>query len=232
MATTPDPNQAFLREVDEELRRDQVAALWRKWGVVAIVAVVAALAIFAGVLWWNHHRQQVAGAEGETLQKAFDSLGANKVAEADKPLGELAQSKSAGYRATAMFSQADILLEKRDDKGAVAKFAAIAGDSSLPKPFRDLATVRQTAAEYDSMQPQAVIDRLRPLATKDSAWFGSAGEMVAIAYLRMNRRDLAGDLFGKIARDENVPASIRQRAVEMAGVLGVDAVDQKGSNKQ
>jgi hypothetical protein len=48
----------------------------------------------------------------------------------------------------------------------------------------------------------------------------------------MNRRELAGDLFGRIAREESVPPSIRQRALEMAGVLGVDAVDQKGSNKQ
>ena len=232
MATTPDPNQAFLREVDEELRRDQVAALWRNWGKVALAAIVAALAIFAGILWWNHNKEQVAGVEGETLQKAYDSLGANKVAEAEKPLAELVKSDSSGYRATAMFTQADILLEKRDDKAAIAKFAAIAADTSLPKPFRDLALVRQTTAEYDALQPQAVIDRLRPLATKESAWFGSAGEMVAIAYLRMNRRELAGDLFGRIAREESVPPSIRQRALEMAGVLGVDAVDQKGSNKQ
>ena len=47
----------------------------------------------------------------------------------------------------------------------------------------------------------------------------------------MNRRDLAGTLFGQMARDENVPATIRQRAVQMAGVLGVDAVDQTEEKK-
>jgi hypothetical protein len=43
----------------------------------------------------------------------------------------------------------------------------------------------------------------------------------------MGRRDLAGKLFGELARDEGVPPSIRQRVVQMAGVLGVDAVDQR-----
>ena len=82
-------------------------------------------------------------------------------------------------------------------------------------------------AEYDSLQPQVVIDRLRPLVVKGGAFYGSAGEMTAIAHLRMGRRDLAGKLFGEIARDEGVPPSIRQRVVQMAGVLGVDAVDQE-----
>lgn len=226
MAVTPHTDEAFLREVDEELRRDQVAALWRRWGKIALAAVVAGLALLAGVLWWNNHREQVRGEQGEKLQAAFDTLGAGKLADAQKPLAELEKDGAAGYRATAMFAQADILLEKKDVKGAVAKFAAIAADDKVGKPFRDLALVRQTSAEFDTLAPQAVVDRLRPLATKDSAWFGSAGEMVAVAYLRMNRPDLAGDLFGKIARDENVPGTIRQRAVQMAGVLGVDAVQQ------
>ena len=50
--------------------------------------------------------------------------------------------------------------------------------------------------------------------------------MVAISYLRQNKRADAGKLFAEIARDTNVPESIRQRAVQMAGVLGVDAVGQ------
>jgi hypothetical protein len=47
--------------------------------------------------------------------------------------------------------------------------------------------------------------------------------MTAIAHLRANRRDLAGTMFGQIAKAEDVPESIRQRAVQMAGLLGVDA---------
>src|SRR3546814_9807998 len=78
-------------------------------------------------------------------------------------------------------------------KGAAAKFASIAQDQSLAESFRDLALIRQTAAEYDSLKPDVVISRLRGLAVKGGPWFGSAGAMVALAYLRQGRRDLAGD---------------------------------------
>ncbi len=50
--------------------------------------------------------------------------------------------------------------------------------------------------------------------------------MVAVSYLRMNRSNLAGPLFAKIAADEGVPDTIRQRAVQMAGAVGVDAIPQ------
>ena len=146
-------------------------------------------------------------------------------------LAELANGGTEGYAALARFTQADIALQKDDLKGAARLFAEVANDTSLEQPLRDLALVRQTTAEYDSLQPQVVIDRLRPLAVKGNAFFGSAGEMTAVAHLRMNRRDLAGSLFGEIAKDDGVPASIRQRAVQMAGVLGVDAIEDTKEKK-
>lgn len=86
-------------------------------------------------------------------------------------------------------------------------------------------------AEYDTMKPEAVVARLGGMAVPGNAYFGSAGEMVAVAYLRMNKRDQAGRLFGQIASDKDVPDTLRQRAVQMAGVLGVDAVGQSEDTK-
>ncbi|RIA47140.1 hypothetical protein DFR49_1709 [Hephaestia caeni] len=226
MASQPPTNEVFFREVDEELRRDEMAEFARRYGVWVIVAIVAALLALGGFLYWRHHQEQVAGTQGEQFQQAIQALGANKVDEASKQLAPLAASDIDGYRAMARFTEADILLQKNDLKGAAAKFASIAQDQSLAESFRDLALIRQTAAEYDSLKPDVVISRLRGLAVKGGPWFGSAGEMVALAYLRQGRRDLAGDLFGQIAATEHVPESIRQRAVQMSGTLGVDAVDQ------
>jgi hypothetical protein len=226
LASQPPPNEAFFREVDEELRRDEMADFARRYGRWIIAAIVLGLLAFAGFLYWRHHQEEVAGRQGEQFQQAIESLGANKPDEASKQLAGLATSDIDGYRAMARFTQADLLLQKNDLKAAAAKFASIAQDQSLPEPFRNLALIRQTAAEYDTLKPEVVINRLRGLAVQGSPWFGSAGEMVALAYLQQGQRDLAGQLFGQIAATEHVPESIRQRAVQMSGTLGVDAVDQ------
>lgn len=231
MALTPQSSQAFMSEVDDELRRDRLTRFWTRWGLVVGAAILIGLAAFGGYLYWQHRQHQAAGVDGEQLQSAYDALAQNDTKTADAKLKTLAGSNVDAYRALAEFTQADILLQRDDLKGAAARFAAIAGDNSLAQPFRDLALVRQTMAEYDTMKPQAVVARLGTLAVPGNAWFGSAGEMVAVAYLRMNKRAEAGRLFGQIASDKDVPDTLRQRAVQMAGVLGVDAVGQSEDTK-
>ena len=231
MALTPESSDVFMREVDEALREDELRTLWQRYGRAAIVGLVVLLIAVAGFLYWQHHRTSVAERQGEQLDTVLDALAAGQTAKAEAPLAELAQSDAEGYRAMAKFTQADLLLQKNDLAGAAAIFGQVAKDESLPQPFRDLALVRQTSAEYDTLQPQQVVDRLRGLATEGNAFLGSAGEMVAVAYLRMNQREQAGRLFATMARDVTVPQSIRQRAIQMAGVLGVDAVEAEGNSK-
>ena len=232
MALTPQNNQAFLREVDDEVRREQMLSVWQRYGRIIVLAVVAALVALGGWLYWNHHRNAQLAAEGERLQAALTDLGAQRFDAAGRSLAPLATSDGPGLRASAQFLQADLLLRKEDLKGAAAKFAAVANDAGMPQPFRDLALVRQTTAEFDSLPPQQVVDRLRALAVPGGAWLGSAGEMTAIAYLRMNRRDLAGRMYAQIAQGNDVPASLRQRASQMASSLGVDATPAAGAPKE
>lgn len=230
MAVTPNTDAAFLREVDEELRRDQLAGAWQRYGRIAIVVLLAGLVAFGGYLLWRNHEQSVAGTQAETLQKVYDGLAAHD-ASAARPLPDLAASGTPGYRALAQFTQAGLLLQKNDTVGAAKLYAAVAGDTGIAQPFRDLALIRQTTIEFDTLKPDVVVTRLRDLVKPGNAWFGSAGELVAMAYLRMNKPDLAGPLFGQIARNEDVPATIRQRAVQMAGALGTDAADQVEDKK-
>lgn len=231
LAVPPQTNEAFLREVDEELRRDQALDFWKRYGRLLIGVVIGGLAVYAGILYWQHLQAQRAGDQGQKFGALFATLGSSNSASAEKPLAELAADGTDGYRASAKFVQADLLLQKNDLKGAAAIFAEVAGDTSLAQPFRELALIRQTSAEYDGMKPEAVITRLAPLAVKGGPWFGSAGEMVAVAHLRLGHRDQAGKIFGDIAADSTVPEPVRQRAVQMAGTLGVDAVKTSEDKK-
>lgn len=231
MAVLPNTDGAFLREVDEELRRDQAARMFRRYGVAAIAAILLAVVAFGGWQVWQWHRDSVAGEAGEALSKAFDDIGGGHPEAAGAALAKLGESDVAGYRALARMTQADLLLQKQDLRGAATLFAQIAADPAVGEPLRDLALIRQTNAEFDTLKPEVVVSRLRGLAVPTGAYFPSAGELVASAYLRMNRRDLAGKLFAQIGKAETVPPTLRQRAVQMAGVLGAGAIDQAEDKK-
>jgi len=232
VASTPPTSEAFLREVDEELRRDQIATVWQRWGRWMLVGLVVALAAFGAWLWWEHEQTKKAEADGEAVTKIFTDMSEGRAQDAEKKLKPFTESDIAAYRAAAKLATASLRLTANDAKSAIAGYKAVAEDESLAKPYRDLALIRWTATEYDTLKPQDVVTRLKPLAVKGNPWFGSAGEMVAVAYLNLNKPDLAGPLFGEIARDEAVPETIRQRAVQMAGLLGVDAVAQPDGEKK
>jgi hypothetical protein len=222
LAAPPQTNEAFLREVDEELRRDELARLWKRWGRALVAAVAVGLIAFGAFLWWRDYQAKQAGKEGEKLSAAIEQLSGGQRDKALPALRELSGSSREGYRAASQLALAAIASEQGDQKGAIAKFAAVAKDAKIGQPFRDLALIRQTTLEFDALPPDQVIARMRPLAQKGSPWFGSAGELVAVAQLKAGRPTDAGATFAALAADPSVPASIRSRAAQMANVLGVD----------
>ena len=91
--------------------------------------------------------------------------------------------------------------------------------------YRDFATLREVSLRFDTLGPDDVARRLQPLAVPGGAWFGPAGELLGLAYVKQGKKDLAGPLFGAIAKDKDAPESLRARARQMAGLLGNDTVE-------
>ncbi|KKW89390.1 tetratricopeptide repeat protein [Sphingobium chungbukense] len=224
MALTPQNSEAFMREVDEAVRQDQLLTFWQRFGRWIVASVVIGLAVFAGWLYWQHYTKTQSQAVSEQMDKVIATAVGGGTPDA-KELDTLTQASQPGFRASALLVKAGTAARKGDSKAAIAAYKAMADDGSLDQPYRDLALIRQTTLEYESLAPQQVVDRLKPLAVEGAPWFGSAGELVAIAYMKMRKPDLAGPLFAAMAKDKNVPQSIRSRARQMAGLLGVDAVE-------
>lgn len=220
-------DEAFLREVDEEYRRAQMLSIWQRHGRLIIGVVVVALLAFGGFLFWQHQTASAAGQRGEQYDAALREIEQNQLDKAGPALAKLSTSGNNGFAAMATIVEGNQLLQKKDVKGASAKFAAVANNSSYAKTFRDYALLRQTVAEYDTLKPEVVISRLQGLAKPESAWFGSAGELVATAQIKLGKRAEAGQLLQKIAQGgDNVPETTRQRAGQLASVLGIDVLDQ------
>ncbi|MDL2340914.1 MAG: tetratricopeptide repeat protein [Pseudomonadota bacterium] len=220
---TTEINETFLREVDENLRRDRVHDFFRDNRGLLIAALILFLATAGGIIWWQQHQIDKSGEEVEQLAKVYRDIGDSKLDKVPAEIGPLASSSSKSVRASALFTRAALALEQNDSALASTTYGAIANDSSMPQPYRDAALLRQTTLDFDKLKPEEVISRLAPLAKPDSAWFGSAGEMTAMALIKQGKTLEAGKSFAAIAANKDVPVSMRARAVQVAGTLGVDA---------
>jgi len=214
----------FLREVDEALREQEMVDAFRQYGKLAAAAIVLFLVALAGYLWWDHAHKAAAGERGEQFTLALDQVEAGKLDAARTGMDKLL-AKDDGVAAAARMMSAGILAEQGKAADAQKAFAAVAADDNAPQPYRDLATIREVALGFDTMPAEQAVARLKPLAVPGKPWFGNAGELLGVAYMKQNRNDLAGPLFAAIARDKTVPDTLRRRTRQMAGLLGVDAVD-------
>lgn len=215
----------FMREVDDALRQDEMSNFFKRFGIPVIAAIVVGLAALGGYLWWQHSKTESEGERGEQLIVAIDRVEAGNLDSAQEQLATIVADGSGTSVALAKLLQGGIAQQQDRTADAAKLFGEVAADAEVPEPFRDLATIREVSAQFDTLEPQAVVDKLKPLATPGSPWFGAAGELVGVAYLKQGKEDLAGPLFAQIARDENAPETLRSRARQMAGLLGVDAVD-------
>ncbi len=224
LALSPDSSSdAFLREVDEELRRDQAQAFAKRYATIIAGAILLFIAGVGGFLYWQNRQSKLAAADSETLSAALTDIAAKRTATVGPTLDKLTNSPSEGIATEARLAQASVALAGGNRASAIALYRSVADDKGLASPFRDLASLRLTSLEFDTIKPEAVIARLEPLAKPGNPWFGSAGELTAMAMLKQGRKAEAGRLFAAIAADTQVPDTIRSRAVQIAGTLGVDA---------
>lgn len=214
----------LLREVDEAVRQDRTTQFAQRYGVLVVAGLIVVLAAFGAWLWWDSRQEGQLEKGSEELVTALDQLEAGNRDTADEELAAIAENGAPAAAAGAAMLRAGILIEQGENAEAAEMLFAVADNDDAPEAYRHLATIRAVAATFDSMEPQRVIDRLKPLATPGTPWFGSAGELVGMAYLKQGKNDLAGPLFASIAKDEDVPETLRSRTRQMAGMLGYDAV--------
>lgn len=215
----------LLREVDDAVRQDQYAEAAKRYGRPVGIALVAALALFAGYLFWDSRRDAAREKDSEALVSALDQIERGNLGSAAATLDPLIKDGGNGAKAAARMLKAGIAMEQSKPEDAAKLYDTVAADGDAPRALRDLAAIRAVTARYDRMKPADVVARLKPLAVPGSPWFGPAGEVVAMAYLDQGKNAEAGALFGAIAKAKDTPETLRSRSRQMAGLLGVDAID-------
>ena len=226
MALAPgETHESFIREVDENLRRSQAENFFKRYGVWLAVAAVLFLAAVGGYLYWQERQRAAAAAQSEQLLTVLNDIGTGRTGKpVEQKLSDIAASSPGEMAGLATMTAGALAIQNNDRAKALASFRTVAEDDDQPQSLRTAALVRQTAIEFDSLKPDEVVARLQPHAVPGNAWFGTAGEMTAMAMLKAGRRAEAGRLFGQLAVNKDVPGSIRARAVQIAGSLGVDAM--------
>jgi hypothetical protein len=211
----------IFREVDEEVRREQLKQLWDRWGnyfVVLAFVVVLGIAGWRGWEWWQAKQ---AAETGAAFEAALALSEAGKHEEAEAAFSKIAAESSSGYRLLARFREAAELARK--DRGAAVKaYDAIAADTSQTLLLRQLASTRAALLLVDSAPLNEMVTRLEPITGAEHPLRHTAREVLALSAWRNGDVAAARKWLDMIANDAETPSGTRTRAELLSAITGAE----------
>jgi hypothetical protein len=208
----------IFREIDEELRRDNLLKLWSRYGRYIIAIAVFALVVAGGFVAWRDHQLSERRAQSTRYAGALTLAREGKEADAVKVFAAIAH-EGGGYAILAAFEEAALLAKSGDREAAAAAYDRVAAASEFDPDLRGLAVLLSVMQRMPEADAQTTIDRLAPLTASGNPWRPSAIELTALARLKLQDKSGALSLFKSLADDPATPQSLRARAAEMATAL-------------
>lgn len=209
----------IFKEVDEDLRRDNLEKLWKKYGLQIIGLAAAVVLGVAGVQGWQAYdldqRSKFSDRYGAARELA---QGGETTAGLDAMI-DLSEASGDSYAGLAAFEEARLRVESGDTGGAIAVWDRIAEGSGLGPGFKEVATLFSILHQIDSGDPAALRARLQPLAADSQPFRSTARELLALIALGEGDTAAVRDIYTKISDDREAPAGLRQRATEMLAAL-------------
>jgi len=212
-------DDSFIREVNEELRSDQMKGAVRRFGrYIIAIAVLIVLGTIGKVAYdyWDNTRSSGAGDQFLAAMKLADE---NKTDEALAALDKLEKEGHGAYPVLARMRAATVQSQKGDNAGAIASFQAIAKDKSVPVAVQDAAKMRAGWLLIENGTYEQVSAAVEEMAVPGNAFRHSAREALGLAAYKAGNMAQARQWFQSIVDDVDSPRNVANRAHMMLDLI-------------
>jgi hypothetical protein len=223
-----DQRDSLAREIDEELRREQLLKLWDRYGTYAVGVAVLIVAGIGGYKYYEHRRNLAAEAAGARLVMAAREAAQEKKTEAQKALEDIAATAPTSYGVLARLRLAATEREAGKTAEAATAYEAIASGSGVDPLLAGYAQLQAAMLRIDSASWTDMQNRLTPLAADGNAWRFSARELLGLAAQKAGKLDEARTEFQRLLSDRGTPPGIAERARIMLAMLTEAELTAKG----
>lgn len=211
--------EALIREVDEDLKRDQFEKLWQAYGKYAVAAAALLILGVAGNELWQHRQRSLSQEESARFSAASQQAAQGRDAASLSGLEGLAKEGKTAYASLAAMKRAGFLAAQGEREKSAEAYQ-LAGTASNAEPlYQGSARLHALFLQIDQGDPARLEAELAPLAAANQPWRHSAQELQALLALRTGDNAKALDLLTRLSDDATAPQGLRARAAELRQAL-------------
>ena len=215
-----DEQDILLREIDEELKQENLQQLWKRYGTLIVGGSLLLVAGVAGFQGWKTNDLNTRIELGERFTAAQSLASTSKNADAKDAFDAIAKDSPAGYQMLARFQLASLAAKQGDLDSAIGAYKNLADDDGIATVYQDLAVVLGAFSELHAKSEGAgLVARAKELATGSTSWRFTAKEVGALAALKNGDTKTARILYEELSKEAAAPQGLRARAQSMLNVL-------------
>jgi hypothetical protein len=206
----------LLRELEADIRNEKLQRLWHSFGKMMIAASIVIIVVTIGVVIWQEHEQSVAAEQTSQFIKGLDRLNVEDYRGAIAVFGAMTKDDDSPYYGMAMLRKAQAEALSGDKDAALATYQALArhDGSGHNAAFVDLG--KMLAADNKTLvEPK----KGSPLYYTQSEWKGWQ-------LMQQGKKQDAAKIFLALRDDENTPATLRERMVQVLQYVAPEAAEK------
>ena len=207
---------SFISEVSDEVRRDRLFRLFRRYGWIPILAVILLVSGAAFNEWRKARSQTAAENFGDILRTAISE---ENTRTAIASLSEMRANDK--QKALIALSKSQLLAAAGEEGQSLDELMNIVGDDNVPLIYRHLAELRSIWAQADAMPLNEQLERLVDLEQPGAPFRLLANETRAHALVKAGQIDEATTILRNIQEEAAVPPDLRQRVAELLATFEV-----------
>ncbi|MBR2299429.1 MAG: tetratricopeptide repeat protein [Alphaproteobacteria bacterium] len=203
---------AFIMEVDEEVKNDNLKAFWKKYGLfvtLCMVLVLSATVSYETIKNWREN--QFRAKTDAYISANFAPTNADSLAALEK----IAASNNGIYSELARIQIADLLLEEGKKEDGLTMLQTLATNDELNPRIRNLAAIKLAARTVDTAPRAEIESLLAPVVSADDSWSPIAQDFLALAALKDGDLETARTIYQNLLQDGRLSEQFKGRIQDM-----------------
>lgn len=209
----PELTDAFIQEVDEDVKNDNLKELWNKYGLLIVAFVVLAVSAaisFDKIQAWKMLRNQ--NRTQEYMAAAQLQADSNETIAA---LQKISTDNQGIFSDFAKLQIANVLLVENKQEEAFAALEKLQEDKQVNEEVRNIALIKLATYKVDSLGYDEFAKLVQPLIEAENSWTPAAQDLLAMSAIRNGNVEDAKEIYGKILKIKDLPDGFRNRIQDM-----------------